>query len=113
MEVRIDLNIGQVKAVVRAAEVRGLFLAAEHGLGESDRRVPIEEGTLSRSGATSVDAANLRAAVSYDTEYAVVQHERLDFQHDAGREAKFLENALNSNRDVFLAIIAAQVRRVL
>jgi hypothetical protein len=61
----------------------------------------------------SVDEASLTAAVSYDTPYAVVQHERLDFRHAPGRTAKYLENSLNAARQEVAALIAAQIRRSL
>lgn len=64
-------------------------------LEEANTRVPHEYGDLQDSGKVSVDAAELQAAVSYDTPYAVRQHEEMSYRHDAGREAKYLENSLN------------------
>ncbi|WP_405561916.1 hypothetical protein [Streptomyces sp. NBC_01180] len=92
---------------------RGLRLAAEHVLTESRKVVPIEEATLERSGVASVDEQSLTAAVSYDTPYAVRQHEELSYRHDAGRTAKYLERPLNSEAGTVADIIAAQVRRAL
>jgi len=79
----------------RRGAARGLMLGAEHVLEEANRIVPIQEATLLRSGVASVDERQLRAAVSYDTVYAVTQHEELTYQHDAGRQAKYLETPLN------------------
>lgn len=95
---------------VEGAAERGLALAAEHILTESRRVVPIEEGTLERSGATSVDGN--RAAISYDTPYAVRQHEELGYRHDDGRQAKYLEEPMLAERDTAMAIVAEQIRRV-
>lgn len=89
---------------------RGLALAGEHVLGEANKRVPIEEGTLTRSGAASVDEKKLRGAVSYDTPYAVRQHEDLGLKHDEGREPKYLENAFNAEADAVGEIIAQAIR---
>lgn len=102
---------GDVARRSKAGAARGLRLAAEHGLQVSRTRVPIEEGTLERSGTASVDSDRLRAAISYDTPYAVVQHEDMSLQHDAGRSAKFLETAMNSERRTFAEIIAREVRK--
>ncbi|MFJ3867908.1 hypothetical protein [Streptomyces nigra] len=96
---------------IRAAAVRGVRLGAEHLLQVSNTRVPIEEGTLERSGVVSVDEGEVTAAVSYDTPYAVRQHEELDYRHDAGRTAKFLERSLHEENGTITEIIAAQVRR--
>lgn len=95
----------------RKGAARGLELAAEHVLQVSRGQVPIEEGTLERSGVASVDEANLRAAVSYDTVYAVRQHEDMTLKHDAGRKAKYLEDALNGQRAEIARIVADEVRR--
>ncbi|MBT3157350.1 minor capsid protein [Streptomyces sp. CHA1] len=97
----------------RAGAVRGLRLAAEHVLERSRRRVPIEEGTLERSGVASVDETTLTAGVSYDTPYAIRQHEEMHYRHDAGRSAKYLEGPLTEESRTVAQIIAAQVRRSL
>lgn len=59
------------KAAIRSGSRRGVALAAEHLLGESRRVVPIEEGTLERSGRASTEQSGevVRGAVSYDTPY--------------------------------------------
>lgn len=90
---------------------RGLFLAAEHVLQVSNTHVPIEEGTLERSGATSV--GDLEASTSYDTPYAVVQHEELGYRHDAGRTAKFLERASIGERQKVAQIMAQAAREAM
>lgn len=103
----------EILAELRDAQVRGLTLAAEHLLQVSRGEVPIEEGTLERSGAATVDAEARTAAVAYDTEYATRQHEDMTLRHDEGRKAKFLEDPYNQERDTMLELIAAEARRAL
>jgi len=98
-------------ARARAGAVRGLRLAAEHLLGASRQLVPLEEGTLERSGVASVDEATLTAAVSYDTPYAVRQHEELTYRHAPGRQAKYLEAPMATEAAVMRDLIAAEIRR--
>ncbi|MGW3572177.1 hypothetical protein ACWDSL_51445 [Streptomyces sp. NPDC000941] len=87
-------------------------LAAEHVLAESKKEVPLDEGTLERSGKAAVDEATLTGTVSYDTVYAVPQHERLDFHHPMpGRKAKYLEDPMNRERQRVAQIIATEIRR--
>ena len=109
-------------AQTHAAAVRGLVKASEHLLQVSNTLVPIEEDTLERSGVASVDEATLRAAVSYDTPYAVNQHESMDFRHPgpgnanpAGvdRVAKFLEVAMLTEGETIEEIIANEIRTAL
>lgn len=106
---KIDIN-PRAKDIVGGAAARGLALAAEHVLGEANKKVPLEEGTLERSGSTSVDEDNLQAAISYDTPYAVKQHE-VPMEHNDGRTHKWLENAMNAEKDQMLEIIAKAIRK--
>lgn len=110
---RLDWDGVAVTADMRAAAVDGLKLGAEHLLGESRKEVPLEEGVLERSGVATVDAASLTAAVSYDTPYAVPQHEELDWRHDEGRKAKYLEDPAAREAPVIGEIVAAAIRRKL
>lgn len=87
----------------------GLRRALEHLLAESKKIVPLEEGTLERSGRVDVDGLN--GSVSYDTVYAVRQHEELTWKHLPGRSAKYLEKPMNSERDVMLRLMAVPLRR--
>lgn len=102
-----------VNARAREGAVRGLHLATEHLLAESRRVVPLEEGTLERSGTASVDDSELRGCVAYLPEYAIYQHEALDWKHAPGRQAKFLEQPLQTESKTMNDIIAAQIRREL
>lgn len=100
----------EVKDRTRAGAVEGLRLAADHLLAESRAIAPIDEGTLIRSGEASVDAPALKAAVSYNTVYAVRQHEELDWRHEPGRAAKYLQLPWIAERKVMLDLIAARIR---
>lgn len=112
-EGRIEWRGREILADVHAAAAQGLRVAAEHLLTESRKLVPLETGALERSGTVTVDDADLDAAVSYDTPYAVAVHEDLAAQHDQGRQAKYLEQALETEQDTIQDLIAAQVRRAL
>lgn len=113
MNGNLTRNLQGVLFAVKAGAASGLYLAVEHVLGESNAHVPHEEATLERSGKATVDEATLKAAVSYNTPYAVVQHEDLTLRHDPDRTAKYLENAFNSERGTCRDIIATAVRREL
>lgn len=95
---------------VRRAAAAGLKDALEMLLGESNQVVPHEEGTLQRSGTVSVDSGRLIGAVSYDTPYAIRQHEDTRLRHDPGRHAKYLERTFNEHGDRAATHIAAVIR---
>lgn len=109
----LKLDIGKILKAQKEAAARGLQKGAEHLLQVSRELVPHEEGTLERSGVASVDEAGLRAAVSFDTPYAVRQHEDLTLKHDEGRQAKYLEEPMMTERDKIGEIVAAEIRRSL
>ncbi|MFF3497379.1 hypothetical protein ACFYWS_39310 [Streptomyces sp. NPDC002795] len=87
----------------------GIQQALEHTLGVSNQRVPLDEGTLERSGRVDVDGLN--GAISYDTVYAVRQHEELTWRHLPGRRAKYLESAMNDERETMRRLMAVPLRR--
>lgn len=99
------------KEVYRKAGNRALLIAAEAELGEANKTVPFEESTLEKSGATSQDPQKLLAAISYDTAYARVQHEKLELRHDPGRRAKWLERTLEEDERDIRDLIADEIER--
>lgn len=108
-------NLRAAHGRAREAGARSLRVAGLNTLRVSNAQVPLEEADLERDGAVSVDEQSMRCAISYgrraDTaDYAVAQHERMDFRHDAGRNAKFLERALATTRDQNLEIMGKAVR---
>lgn len=112
-DVEMHWDDSHARRAAQDGAAHGLTLGTEHLLGVSRNRAPIEEGTLERSGEASVDASALKGAVSYNTPYAVRQHEELDWQHDPGRTAKYLEGPLAEEADTIQDLVAAAIRREL
>jgi hypothetical protein len=94
------------KAAARKGTERGLYLGAEHVLEEANRIVPIEDSDLLKSGHAwppdqvgFAGGEGMQAAVTYDTPYAVRQHEELGYHHDTvggqPKQAKYLETPIN------------------
>lgn len=110
---RIAWQADQIIEQLRTAMSEGLADAAEHLLQVSQERVPLESTDLQQSGEASSDPGNLQAAVSYDGDYAVLQHELLDLQHDAGRTAKYLEGPANEETAAIQELIAERIRQAL
>jgi hypothetical protein len=79
--------------------------------------VPIEEGTLMRSGRSGVDDEELIGMVTFSArndrdnyDYAVRQHEDLTLRHAPGRTAKFLEGPFLEEQDTMARIVAERIR---
>jgi hypothetical protein len=96
-----------------AGAARGLHILGEHVLAISNDRVPFDEATLQRSGEVHVDEQTLEASITYDTPYAVRQHEDLTLNHPNGRRAKYLESAWRENAHLAPELIGNQIRRAL
>lgn len=88
----------------------GLQKGLEHVLGEARKLVPLEEGTLERSGRVNM-IGPLDGAITFDTVYAVRQHEELTWKHLPGRSAKYLEIPMNRERDTVLRMMQVPLRR--
>lgn len=92
MSVRVTVFV--TAAAMQTAAERALFLAGEHILEESQRLVPLEYGDLQRSGYVDQDGDTM--VVGYNTPYALIQHENLEYNHAPGRTAKYLEKPANA-----------------
>ncbi|HEU0041412.1 MAG TPA: hypothetical protein VFQ15_03575 [Jiangellaceae bacterium] len=110
-DVKISYHGDRVAALIEAAAFAGLEEAAEHLLEVSSQLAPHEEGDLANSGTVTTDEADNTAAVSYHRPYAARQHEELTWRHDEGKQAKYLEEPMTTERPVMLRIIQRAVRR--
>lgn len=98
---------------IEAAAADALFDAGGFLLEEANRTAPIEEAVLIGSGTVSEDRDALRVQVSYDTPYAIVQHEDLDLRHDEGRRAKWLEATFQEQEHRVEGYLAGKMRAAL
>jgi hypothetical protein len=107
---RVEWNGPRVISLLGIGAMDGLEDAAEFLHGKSDARIPLETTELRETGEVSTDPARLKAAVSYDTEYAVAQHEKT-YDHDPGRTRKFLEIPWLAERGEMARLIRDGIRR--
>lgn len=93
--------------------VAGLYLEANNVMNASLRKVPVDLGTLKASGYVTLPRKvgnKTLVEMGYGgnaKDYAVVQHERLDFNHPEGGEAKYLESVVDERTPVMAANILA------
>jgi hypothetical protein len=100
------------RLIARKAE-EAARAGAERLLEGADQLVPDDPGTvggrdLRNSG--KVTSAGHTAAVSYDTDYAIVQHEAMNWEHRPGQSAKFLERPLNRDRGEIAQVVARKMK---
>lgn len=70
-----------------------------------------EPGELRDSGRVDMETEERRAALSFNTVYASLQHERMDWHHTHGN-AKYLERPMTEMRSDVVETIAARIREV-
>ncbi|GGO63206.1 minor capsid protein [Nonomuraea cavernae] len=114
IDVKLDMHLNPVafNEETKTVAARVLKDAALHVLNVANTRVPLQEGHLQNSGDTAVDRDEMRASISYSQPYAVAQHENLDWKHAPGREAKYLEKALEEEASAVQALIAQQLKEL-
>lgn len=103
----LDWSGQEVVARVDGVKTSAVTTAARALLDESNRICPIETGELIRSGTVIVHGTE--AAVGYTSVYACRQHEEVGWQHDEGRQAKFLETAVAEAGPAILQQIVDQI----
>ena len=97
----------KVVARVHAAGIKGLAQAAEMVLAKSKKATPVLTGALMRSGTTSPTNGGTLQVLSYDTPYALRQHE------EHATKSKYLETPLAENRDAAQRYIAQAIARAM
>jgi hypothetical protein len=113
MSIKVKVKVDRRAATMlrgRIAMVAGLHEVTEHVLAEANKTVPLETGTLQRSGFTEVDGKTLEGQVAYDTPYAVKQHEDPDLRHDPPRRDHWLERTADEQQAKLTAYMAKRVR---
>ncbi|MBR6861177.1 MAG: hypothetical protein IKM73_07650 [Acidaminococcaceae bacterium] len=97
MQIRVNLDKAKIKSVVRQCTKKGTWSALDHLAAVSKQQVPLDQGPLKNSCYVDVSDDGSSGTVSYDTPYAVRQHEELSYQHQRGRKAKYLEDPANDS----------------
>lgn len=108
MKVTNGIDLTAVVDRINAECGPALTAGTEYVLTEANKTVPHDDGTLERSGHASNDGK--RGAVSYDTPYAVRQHEDMSLHHDGKGEAKWLETTMARESKVVGQIVATKLR---
>lgn len=97
MSIRVSLNKAKIKSTVNQCTKKGTWSALDHLAAVSKQQVPLDQGPLKNSCYVDVAEDGNSGTVSYDTPYAVVQHENTQYQHQRGRKAKYLEDPANDS----------------
>lgn len=103
-------NSQEIIRKIEAAAKIALEQAGEELLRKANETIPFDTGMLRDSGQVITDPTSKRIIVSYNTPYAVRQHEDLNLRHKGGRRAMWLERAAHENRERLGDYIARGMR---
>ena len=112
-----SLDFGAAAAAITRSSAAAVRVIADDIFDESQELVPNDEATgsgdLHDSGQVEVEvtAQGATAAITYGTDHAVYQHERLDYDHDSGESAKYLERPLSAAQRTAGAKAATTIRK--
>ena len=95
--ITLKLDRELIQAVVQRGGKKATWSALDFLASTSKHQVPLDTGTLMNSCAVDVNDDGSEGTVSYDTPYAVEQHENRKYNHQRGRKAKYLEDPCNDS----------------
>lgn len=97
---RLDIRLdkAKIRSLTRECSKKSTWTALDHLAAVSKEQVPLDQGPLKNSCYVDVNEDGSQGTVSYDTPYAVVQHENMQFQHQRGRKAKYLEDPAHDSQ---------------
>lgn len=116
-DIRKKLNIPELGDAIVEIAVKGQKKLAEEILADSQKKVPVDTGTLQRSG--TVQTKDNITTISYNTPYAAKQHEDTTLDHSESLrkheqgEAKYLERPFNEKSSKLEEYIRKEVNRAL
>ena len=91
-KLRLELDRAAITQAVKNGGKKATWSALDYLASASKQQVPLDTGALMNSCVVSVNDDGSEGTVSYDTPYAVIQHENQSFNHQRGRKAKYLED---------------------
>lgn len=94
------------------ALAESLLLVANDLKQKSGERAPVDTGDLRGNCSVTVESIK-KLRVGYSLPYALKQHEALEYNHERGGEAKFLENPYNENKDDYFRSIRSRVKKAI
>jgi len=102
--------------IAKSAALGALQKCAADLQNKSSNQAPIDKGDLRANCSVSPlqeEAGVFYYKVGYDLPYAIIQHERLDFNHPKGGKAKYLEDPYNENKRQYERYVKDAVRQAL
>ena len=112
MTVKFNSKIPQATQAIISAANSGALEGMQLVYNKSQQIVPLDETPLQKSGTLKQEGNT--TAIGYGTgesaDYAVIQHENLQYRHAPGRQAKYLEQPFRELTPQILAKIRDSIK---
>jgi len=115
-EWKFKSNVDRVNQAIEDGAVEGLQACVNDLSAKSQQLCPKKRGYnggLVSTHEEEVDRASLSMRLRYTAEHAWYQHEKREYKHKPGEQAKYVEQPLVENGPAYLEIIAQHIRRKL
>ena len=103
----------EAERLIREIAFQTIRDGAEAILTEAIDETPIDTGTLRRSGTITEASQDNVIYISFNTPYAVKQHEDLTLKHPRGGKAKYLEDPFKRNVKKVERLVVQRVKAAL
>lgn len=110
---RMKWDDSKAKRIVRTAGLKAINDVIEDIATDSQNEAPLLSGTMERSQAVAENRSQMEVYISYNTPYAIKQHEELGYRHAPGRKAKYLEDPFNRKKGPGLKYIEKKIKQAL
>lgn len=80
-------------------------------LGKAVNLAPVDTGDLRGSGKAEFSDDGKSGTVSFNTPYAIRQHEELDYNHPQGGQARYLAAPFEANQDKYIKHLRDSIKK--
>jgi hypothetical protein len=112
--IRFTSKLPQARKIILDAAKQGAVTGMQMVLDRSQEIVPLDRTPLQKSGKLDYDNTNfvVHYGSNMSEEYAVLQHENMQFRHAPGRQAKYLEQPFRELTPRILEEIEKSITKV-
>jgi len=109
--VTVDLRTREFRNAVRNDVNSAIQISAEKILQDSKTECPFDTGVLENSGVVVFDATTHKATIAYNTPYAARLHEHPEYNFQGKGKGKWLQRAIERNRNLVGRVMQTVFRR--
>lgn len=107
---RVKWDIARVDAAAQSGGAEGIELATHMVLRATNQVIPYRTGRLAATGDVDWDSKALRGHVYWDTDYAIVLHQKPEWNFRGGKKGLYLKRTMTSSRKKVLDLFGKALK---